>query len=179
MDTAITPRLILRPLSEADAANYAAIRYHPEVARWLPAAEGDPAENAKRTIAYFAECWANDGHGPWGMFLKEGGEEGALIGHGGLRVIPEFDRQTEILYALHPEAWGKGYASELGRVALRYGFERRGLDSIFAITKPDNLASQAVMKRLGMSYRKRVTYKDIEAVWYDIDRATFAGDRTD
>ncbi|TXL73884.1 GNAT family N-acetyltransferase [Vineibacter terrae] len=171
MDTVITARLILRPLIERDAPAYADIRYHPEVARWLPAsAGGDPVDNAARTIAYFAQCWASDGHGPWGLFLKEGDEEGKLIGHGGLRVIPEFDGQTEILYALHPEAWGKGYATELGRVSLRYGFERRGLPSIFAITKPDNHASQAVMTRLGMTYRKRVTYKDIDAVWFEIER---------
>ncbi len=170
MDTVITARLILRPLTGADVPDYAAIRYHPDVARWLPAAQGDPLENARRTVAYFAQCWATDGHGPWGLFLKRGDEEGALIGHGGLRVIPEFGGQTEILYALHPDAWGKGYATELGQVALRYGFERRGLPSIFAITKPDNHASQAVMKRLGMTYRKRVTYRDIDAVWFEIER---------
>jgi ribosomal-protein-alanine N-acetyltransferase len=173
MDTVVTPRLILRPLVEDDAAAYAGIRYHPEVARWLPPAPGDPLENAARTIAYFAQCWETDGHGPWGIFLKSGDEPGALIGHGGLRVIPEFDGQTEILYALHPAGWGKGYATELGQVALRYGFERRGLASIFAITKPDNHASQAVMKRLGMTYRKQVIYKGIEAVWFELEREAF------
>jgi len=177
MDTVLTARLILRPLTEADASAYAEIRYHPEVARWLPTSQqGDPLDHARRTIAYFAQCWAEDGHGPWGLFLKDGDEEGRLIGHGGLRVIPEFDGQTELLYALHPEAWGKGYATELGHVALRCGFERRRLPSIFAITKPDNHASQAVMKRLGMTYRRRVTYKDIEAVWFEIERIVRSSD---
>ena len=175
MDTVITARLVLRPLADADAPRYAEVRYHPEVARWLPAAQGEVLDNARRTIAYFAQCWASDGHGPWGLFLKEGDEPGRLIGHGGLRVIPEFAGQTEILYALHPEAWGRGYATELGHAALRYGFERRGLASIFAITMPDNHASQAVMQRLGMSYRRRVTYKDIEAVWFEIERGTSIG----
>ncbi|HJQ57224.1 MAG TPA: GNAT family N-acetyltransferase [Vineibacter sp.] len=178
METITTDRLILRPLVEADAPSYAAMRHHPEVAKWLPAVAGDAVENAGRSIAYFAQCWAGDGHGPWGLFRKDGVAEGKLIGHGGLRVIPEFDGQTEVLYALHPDAWGQGYASELGRAALRFGFERRALASIFAITKPDNQASQAVMQRLGMTYRKRVTYKDIEAVWFEIDKATFLGART-
>ena len=174
MDIVITARLILRPLVEDDAPDYAAIRYHPEVARWLPAAQGDSLENARRTIAYFTQCWATDGHGPWGLFLKKGDEEGALIGHGGLRVIPEFDGRTEIFYALHPEVWGNGYATELGRVTLRYGFECRGLASIFAITSPDNHASQAVMKRLGMSWCRRVTYRDMDVAWFEIERAAFA-----
>ncbi|MCW5747116.1 MAG: GNAT family N-acetyltransferase [Alphaproteobacteria bacterium] len=168
-----TDRLALRPLVVADAAAYAAMRYHPHVARWLPAVDGDPLANAQRTIDYFAQCWASDGHGPWGLFLGTGDGEGALIGHGGLRVIPEFGGQTELLYALHPDAWGKGYATELGRAALKFAFVQRGLASVFAITKPDNHASQAVMKRLGMSYRRRVTYKDIEVMWFEIDRAAF------
>jgi RimJ/RimL family protein N-acetyltransferase len=177
MDTVFTARLILRPLVEADAPAYADIRYHPQVARWLPpAADVDPLENARRTIAYFAQRWAADGHGPWGLFLRQGDEAGALIGHGGLRVIPELDGRTELLYALHPAAWGRGYATELGRVSLRYGFERRGLASIFAITMPDNRASQAVMTRLGMTWRKRVTHGNIEAVWYEIERGRFAAE---
>lgn len=174
MDTVFTARLVLRPLGEADVPAYAEIRYHPQVARWLPAAPGDPLENARRSVAYFAQCWAADGHGPWGVFRNEGGEEGALIGHGGLRVIPEFDGRTELLYALHPDAWGHGYATELGQAALRYGFERRGLPSIFAITLPDNHASQAVMTRLGMRYRKRATYRDMDVVWFEIERAAWA-----
>lgn len=177
MTTLTTDRLTLRLLVDADAAAYAAMRYHPHVARWLPTVDGDPLANAQRTIAHFAQCWASNGHGPWGLFLDTGDGEGTLIGHGGLRVIPEFDGQTELLYALHPDAWGKGYATELGRAALRFGVEQRGLASIFAITKPDNIASQAVIRRLGMSYRRRVTYKDIEAVWFDIDRATVMANR--
>jgi ribosomal-protein-alanine N-acetyltransferase len=177
MDTIATDRLILRPLTEADAPAYAAMRYHPEVAKWLPAVAGDPLQNAHRAIGYFAQCWASDGHGPWGIFLKQGAAEGALIGHGGLRVMPDFDGQTEVLYALHPDAWGKGYATELARAALTYGFTRRGLASIFAITKPDNVASQAVMTRLGMTWRKRVTYKDMDVVWFEIERDAFAAAR--
>jgi hypothetical protein len=55
--------------------------------------------------------------------------------------------------------------------ALAYGFATLKLDLIFAITLPDNLASLAVMKRLGLTYRRRVDYKTFtDIVWYDIDR---------
>jgi hypothetical protein len=33
------------------------------------------------------------------------------------------------------------------------------------------------MKRLGMTYRKNVIYKEIEAVWFDIDRATWQAEQ--
>lgn len=177
MTTLHTGRLILRPLVETDAEAYAAMRYHPDVARWLIGASGDPRDAARTTIAYFAGLWQTDGYAPWGMFLRESdGSEGRLIGQGGLRIIPEFEA-TEVLYAMHPDAWGKGYATEMGEAALDFGFTDKGLPLIFAITKPDNLASQAVMKRLGMQYRRNVVYKTVDAVWLDIDAATWAARR--
>ncbi len=166
MTTVKTPRLTLRPLQPDDAEAYAAMRYHPEVARWLPAASGDPFAAALGTIERFADAWQRRGHAPWGVFLDD-----RLIGHGGLNFVPEFDH-TEVLWALHPDSWGRGYATEVARAALAYGFERLGLALIFAITLPDNLASQAVMKRIGLTYRRRVAYKGFDdVVWFDIDRA--------
>jgi RimJ/RimL family protein N-acetyltransferase len=169
MTTLTTERLTLRPLQPADAEAYAAMRHHPAVARWLPAASGDPLEAARRSIERFADAWRQRGHAPWGVFLDD-----RLIGHGGLNFVPEFD-QTEVLWALHPDAWGRGYATEVARAALAYGFETLRRDLIFAITLPDNLASQAVMKRLGLTYRRRVAYKGFnDVVWFDIDRTAWS-----
>jgi RimJ/RimL family protein N-acetyltransferase len=168
MTTLTTERLTLRPLVAEDAEAYAAMRYHPEVAKWLPPAEGDPVELARATIARFAAAWRERRHAPWGVF-----RQGRLIGHGGLNFVPEFD-ETEVLWALHPDAWGCGYATEVARAALGYGFDTLGLHMIFAITLPDNAASQAVMKRLGLGYRRRVAYKGFaDIVWFDIDRETW------
>ena len=88
--------------------------------------------------------------------------------------MPEFG-ETEVLWALHPDVWGKGYATETARAALAYGFDTLALKLIFAITRPDNLASQAVMRRLGLLYRRNVVYKGMDAVWLDIDSARWKG----
>ena len=163
MTTLQTERLSLRPLVAADAEAYAAMRFHPEVMKWLPPAEGDPIEAARRTIGRFAVGWQQRRHAPWGVFLQD-----RLIGHAGLNFVPEFDG-IEVLWALHPDAWGKGYATEVARAALEYGFDTLGLDLIFAITLPGNVASQAVMKRLGLTYRRRVDYKGFrDIVWFDV-----------
>jgi|FEC22Drversion2_1045045.scaffolds.fasta_scaffold00497_21 RimJ/RimL family protein N-acetyltransferase len=168
MTSLATERLTLRPLVPDDAEAYAAMRFHPKVEKWLPPAEGDPVEAALRSIGRFAAAWRERGHAPWGVFL-----DGRLIGHGGLNYVPEFG-ETEVLWALHPDAWGKGYATEVARAALAYGFETLGLDLIFAITLSANLASQAVMRRLGLTYRRRVAYKGFkDIVWFDMDRQTW------
>ena len=48
-----------------------------------------------------------------------------LIGHGGLN--PDAGIQTDrVLWALHPDTWGKGYATEVWRrAALRLRLQRR------------------------------------------------------
>ena len=168
MSTLQTDRLTLRPLALPDAEAYAGLRFHPEVARWLPPAPGEPREVIRNTIERFAVGWRERRYAPWGVF-----RDGRLIGHGGLNYVPEFG-ETEVLWALHPEAWGRGYATEVGRAALAYGFDTLGLDLIFAINLPDNLPSQAVMKRLGLTYRRRVAYKGFsDIVWFDTDRRTW------
>ena len=45
---------------------------------------------------------------------------------------------------------------------------------IFAVTRPDNRASQAVMTRLGLTYRKNVVYRQADSVWFDIARESWA-----
>ena len=59
--------------------------------------------------------------------------------------------ETEIGWYFHPDAWGHGYATEAAEVVLRYAFEA-GLTSVLAVTHPDNVASQAVCRRLGMRH---------------------------
>jgi RimJ/RimL family protein N-acetyltransferase len=164
-----TDRLILRPLLPGDTEAYAAMRYHPEVAKWLLPAPGDPIDAARGVIERHAASWRDRGYGPWGVF-----REGRLIGQAGLNFVPEFG-ETEVLWSLHPEGWGEGFATEAGRAALEFGFSTLGLQTIFAMTKPDNRASQAVMKRLGLVYRKDVVYRAIDSVWFDIDRTTWLG----
>lgn len=162
-----TDRLILRPLLPGDAEAYAAIRYHPKVGKWLLPAPADPMVAAHAAIERYTRGWRERGYGPWGVF-----HDGRQIGHAGLNFVTEFG-ETEVLWSLHPDAWGHGFATEAARAALGFGFGTVGLAMIFAMTKPNNVASQAVMKRLGLTYRKDVIYRDVDSVWFDIDRESF------
>jgi len=163
-----TERLTLRPLVPDDAPAYAAIRYHPEVVKWMLPAPVDPLEAAHAAIDRYTKGWRERGCGPWGLF-----HEGRLIGHAGLNFVPEFG-ETEVLWSLHPESWGHGFATEAARAALDFGFRTLDMKLIFAVTRPDNRASQAVMTRLGLTYRKNVVYRQTDSVWFDIARESWA-----
>lgn len=70
---------------------------------------------------------------------------------------------VEIGWRLVRDAWGHGYASEAARAVLCDGFARHGWTEVLSYTAPENLRSQAVMSRLGLS---RVPDRDF-TVEYD------------
>jgi RimJ/RimL family protein N-acetyltransferase len=95
-------------------------------------------------------------HGIWAV---EHAETGRLLGTLLLKSIPASGAEdpllpsgdTEIGWHLHPESWGHGYASEAAAAVLRHAFAT-GLSEVVAVTHPDNTASQAVCRRLGMTH---------------------------
>jgi RimJ/RimL family protein N-acetyltransferase len=61
-------------------------------------------------------------------------------------------KTIEVGYRLKRGWWGRGVATELARRMLRYGFEELGVEEVFAVAMKGNLASQNVMKKLGMEF---------------------------
>lgn len=59
---------------------------------------------------------------------------------------------VEVGWRLAREYWGRGYATEGGRAALRFAFEDLGLDEVVSMTTVANRRSRAVMERLGMEH---------------------------
>ncbi|GAA2805100.1 GNAT family protein [Saccharopolyspora taberi] len=62
----------------------------------------------------------------------------------------------EIAYAVHPRLWGQGIATAAARELLRMGFAEHGRHRIFATCDPRNLASAAVLRKIGMRYEGRM-----------------------
>ncbi len=93
--------------------------------------------------------------------------DGTLIGSVGFAAclapfgqIPSFGgtprRTSEVglFWALFPDHWGKGYATEAARAMVSYAFDDLELARIVATTENDNERSIAVMKRLGMTIER-------------------------
>ena len=59
------------------------------------------------------------------------------------------DGAVEIGYGLHPEHWGKGYATEAVRALCDWAAKQAGVTRIEAETDADNLASQRVLEKSG------------------------------
>jgi RimJ/RimL family protein N-acetyltransferase len=89
----------------------------------------------------------------WGLWAVELRQTQSFIGFVGLNrpaIVFPFSPCVEVGWRLAFPYWGKGYASEAAREALRIGFEVLDFDEIVSFTSIHNQRSRAVMERLKM-----------------------------
>lgn len=143
-----TPRLRLRQWRDSDREPFAALNADPAVMEFFPAPIGRAASDA--SIDAWQSDFASRGWSNWAAEIRD---TNAFIGFIGLsvprRVLP-FSPCVEIGWRLAQAHWGRGYATEAARGALRIGFERLGLPEIVSFTAIQNRRSRAVMERIGM-----------------------------
>ena len=82
-------------------------------------------------------------------------QAGQFIGWFSLRQIEGLPEQATLGYRLSRSSWGQGLATEGSRLLIERGFRMGNLQQIIATTYEDNLASIAVMTKLGMRFERR------------------------
>ncbi len=163
-----TARLRLRMFSLEDLDNLAELFSDPDVMRYVGNGKPVGREEAEKALLSIIQHWRRHGFGRWAIEDKETRE---FIGYGGLRSL---FGMPEVVYHFAKAHWGKGFATELARASLKYGFEEHGFDRIVAIAKPENVASIHVMEKLGMRFEKRTSYYNIDVVQYALTADEFA-----
>jgi RimJ/RimL family protein N-acetyltransferase len=148
LDILQTPRLLLRRFRDepADFEHYAGLYADPDVARHVGGVQSreQAAQTYDERILRYYD--ANPGLGIWATFEREGG---AFVGLHLLNHI-RGDTLLQVGYSLRRAAWGRGYATEMARAVMRYGFRTLGLPIVHAIVNLDNGASMKVLHKLGM-----------------------------
>jgi ribosomal-protein-alanine N-acetyltransferase len=159
-------RLILRPLCAGDLDDLATLNSDPEVMRFL--AEGLPLtreqtqERLERNLAHWRE------HG-FGVFVLLDRTDGRFVGRCGLGYLHDLG-EPELSYAIVRRCWGRGLASEAVARLLRYAFEDLNLPRVLAAALVENVASQRVMLRSGMTLWRPHGHDGKQALLYAIDR---------
>lgn len=158
MRTITSGRLLLRPWRDDDADFLLDLESRWEVVRFL-GAHRTTMSTREEALGSIARRRAIDDpiHGIWAIEA----EDGRLVGNLLLKPIPLSPGEppgprndVEIGWHLHPDVWGHGYATEAAEVVLDDAFSR-GLAKVLAVSHPDNRASQAVCRRLGMTHLGR------------------------
>jgi RimJ/RimL family protein N-acetyltransferase len=105
----------------------------------------------------------------FGLWIVRDRRDDRIAGRAVLRHLDiEGTDEMEIGYALYPEWWGRGFATEIARELVRMGFGELGCSSLVAITQPDNLGSRHVLEKAGLSYEGDITHGGILLALYRI-----------
>ena len=90
-----------------------------------------------------------------------------FIGRGGLKTY-QIDGKDVIglAYAVMPDYWNRGFATEMAQASLEVGFGHLGFPEIGSWTLPTNLASQRVMEKLGFRYERDFDFAGLTHRFY-------------
>jgi RimJ/RimL family protein N-acetyltransferase len=148
MDILQTRRLRLRTISPDDAAFYLELLNDPAFIEHIGDRGIRTLEEARRAVAEGPAAMHEErGHSLYVVELKE---TGAPIGMCGL-IKRDTLEDVDIGYAYLPQYRGCGYAFEAGQAVLAYA-PTIGIMRVVAITKPKNIASNQLLKKLGLRF---------------------------
>src|SRR5262245_47980265 len=116
-----TDRLVARPWTTDHSDLQAAYDIYTkhEVARWLGASTA--TEEIRARVEHWSQPTGDPTYGVWAVEQRV--EPGLPIGSVLLRPLPPALEDVEIAWHLHPDHWGKGYATEIGRAAAERAFQ--------------------------------------------------------
>ena len=159
-ETLETERLKLRQFVEADLDACARMCADPETMRYIGLGATLSRADAWRSMAMFLGHWQLRGYGMWAVEDKR---TGAFIGRIGLH-NPESWPVLEVGWLLDRAHWGQGLATEGGRAAMTFAFDRLNLKRLSSVIHPQNAASIRVAEKLGMTREATFVHQGVEVL---------------
>lgn len=152
-----TERLYLKPMDETDAAFLLKILNTP---KWLQYIGDRNVHTEAEAVAYIKTKITPQlerlGYGNNLVIRKE---DKTIVGVCGLYERPGLSI-VDIGFAFLEQFEGQGYGYEAASRLLLAGKEDFGLEKVCAITTKDNLASQKLLKKLGLQFIKHITLEE-------------------
>lgn len=166
-----TRRLLLERVRLEHVGDISRLMRDPRVARTLSPDGRPPSEqDVMESTAEKERHWERYGFGMW---LVRELATGEAVGRGGLQWTYISDLgEVEAAWAIVPERWGEGLATELAQASIQSAFGPLGMRSIIAFTLPHNRASRRVMEKTGFEYERDIVHVGLPHVLY---RRTAAG----
>ncbi len=162
----LSERLVIRPLEASDLARHHDIFSNPDVVRYLY----DEQLGLQAAQEHLVRRCNSDlpVEGSWTNFAVEVRGEGDLIGELGLGNVSAGHAQCEIGYVIDPRYHGHGFGTEGAALMIEIAFSVLGAHRVSGRLDARNVASAAVLERLGM--RRQAHFVENEFVkgeWTD------------
>lgn len=152
-ETLHTPRLQLPPVAEAHLDDLLRMNGDDAVTQYLPYATWATRADGQAWLARMQTLQAT---GTAQQRVLQRLDDGRVIGSLLLFRHDAGSRRIELGYALARDAWGQGFMREAVQAASAHAFGALALRRIEAEVNPDNVASCALLARLGFTLEGRL-----------------------
>lgn len=153
-----TRRLRLRSWRAGDAERFNTACNTPDVMQWLGGVQ--TRKQLRDDVAYFAAMERREEFTFW---VVERRRDNAFLGFVGIIRIEDDDcplaGQVEIGWRLRQSVWRRGYGFEGAFAVLAYAFTNLGLETVVSRTSKRNVASVALMRKLGLRRWRAMDYR--------------------
>jgi RimJ/RimL family protein N-acetyltransferase len=101
----------------------------------------------------------------WPSFFFISCSENALVGNGGFAGPPDANGEVEIGFEIAPNFQNRGFATAAVKAMLDLAFSRTQTLAVVAHTLAEENASNAVLRKAGMSFVAELPNPEVGAVW--------------
>lgn len=141
-------RLTIREFRpEADAEPMLTVYGDPEVMRFVPGGHFRGIGIVEARLKTYARESSRRGFSSWAVVKRESGR---VIGDAGFGIFQPTG-EIELGFTLARDCWGHGYATEAASACLAAGLSHLDAPRIIAVVDEENVASQRVAERIGMT----------------------------
>lgn len=162
-----TARLRLEPYNDSHYEGLRRMDSDSVVMRYINNGIVKTPEETWESIRRVKARWEKYGFSWWAIKEKS---TGVIVGAACLQHLANVDGEPlEIGWRLVPAYNGKGYATEAAKAIIAFGAELIGATYLVAVADPENIPSQRVMQRLGMTYKAIERHYDVPCVVYELD----------
>jgi len=158
-------RLIYDFWTENDYKELKDILGNPAVCEFLPGNKQKSDEELQKWLNFYVRS-NGDAYGNriYKVILKDTQE---VIGYGGLCYVKEFEK-IEIMYGFKEEAWGKGFATEVG-LHLKTLAKELNYNSLIALADIHNEGSNRVLEKIGYTKIKQIHLWGLDLFYYEME----------
>jgi [ribosomal protein S5]-alanine N-acetyltransferase len=144
-----TERLILRRITLEDVEDMYSYGSNEEVSKYVTWNTHRTLSDTKEFVEFVLSQYEDKKVAPWGIEYKENGK---FIGTIDFVWWQPKHKSAEIGYVISQNYWGKGITTEAAKEIIKFGFEEMDLVRIQARCFVENIGSERVMEKTGMSF---------------------------
>lgn len=157
-----TKRLALRPVADTDFQFLRKLDTDLKIMKFV----GGPKSEAETLESFNKNYERYKNHGI-GLYIVVNLDNNENIGRAGLFAKKENDSLIwEIGCSLIPEAWGKGYATEICLFLRDWALNNLDTSFVVCVFDSENSGSKKIAQKLGMTFWKKVTINNSLHVIY-------------